>query len=94
MSDPIRFLAEVYKVQTLVDGGVRLVLDLPETAIMQMAQLAECQRFSVVLEIEARPCITGKVQSDNGEKQYNLAERKKRKSKWSAQERAETDGSS
>ena len=39
--DEIRFAATVYKVQTLVDGGVRVTLDLPETCIMQMAQLAE-----------------------------------------------------
>ena len=51
----IEFHATVYKVQTLTDGGVRLALDLPETAIMQMAQLAECQRFGVVLDIEAKP---------------------------------------
>lgn len=53
--DPIAFHATVYKVQTLADGGVRVYLDLPETAIMQMAQLAECQRFGVVLDVEATP---------------------------------------
>jgi hypothetical protein len=51
----IKFAATVYKVQTLVDGGVRLTLDMPETCIMQMAQLAECQRFGVVLEFVAKP---------------------------------------
>jgi hypothetical protein len=45
----IRFIAEVYKVQTLVDGGVRVTLDLPETAIPQMAMLAECQRDGIPL---------------------------------------------
>ncbi len=53
--EPIAFHATVYKVQTLADGGVRVYLDLPETAIMQMAQLAECQRFGAVLDIEATP---------------------------------------
>jgi len=53
MSDEITFHASVYKVQTLADGGVRVYLDLPETAIMQMAQLAECQRFGVVLDVSA-----------------------------------------
>lgn len=53
MSD-ITFDAVVYKVQTLVDNGIRVTLDLPETAIMQMAQLAECQRFGVMLEITAK----------------------------------------
>jgi hypothetical protein len=45
----IKFIAEVYKVQTLVDGGVRVTLDLPETAIPQMAMLAECQRDGIPL---------------------------------------------
>jgi len=52
-TEAIEFIAAVYKVQTLVDGGVRVTLDLPETAIMQMAQLAECQRFGVLLAITA-----------------------------------------
>ena len=50
----ISFEATVYKVQTLVDGGIRVTLDLPETAIAQMAQLAECQRLAAVLHVEAR----------------------------------------
>lgn len=55
MSDAITFTCQVYKVQTLVDGGVRVTLDLPETAITQMAQLAECQRWGVVLDVKATP---------------------------------------
>jgi hypothetical protein len=50
----ITFQAAVYKVQTLVDGGVRVTLDLPETAIMQMAQLAECQRMGVTLDVACK----------------------------------------
>ena len=50
----ITFQAAVYKVQTLVDGGVRVTLDLPETAIMQMAQLAECQRQGVTLDVACK----------------------------------------
>ena len=49
----ITFTASVYKVQTLVDGAVRVTLDLPETAIPQMAMLAECQREGIVLLFEA-----------------------------------------
>ena len=45
----IRFEAAVYKLQTLVDGGIRLTLDLPETAIPQMAMLAECKREGLPL---------------------------------------------
>ena len=50
----IRFEAIVYKLQTLSDGGIRLTLDLPETAIPQMAMLAETKREGVPLVFEAR----------------------------------------
>ena len=67
-AEPITFTATVYKVQTLAtDGGVRVALDLPETAIMQMAQLAECQRFGVVLDIEAVARPQEQLQAGNGE---------------------------
>ena len=58
-SEAIIFTATVYKVQTLVDGGVRLALDMPEDTIMQMAMLAECQRYGVVLRITAEPEVKG-----------------------------------
>ena len=52
----VRFQAAVYKVQTLVsDNGVRVAFDLPETAIMQMAMLAECQRAGVALDVVCTP---------------------------------------
>ena len=54
MTEPIEFIAEVYKVQTISDGGVRVTLDLPETAIPQMAMLAECQRQGICLDVEAK----------------------------------------
>ena len=50
----IKFEAIVYKVQTLADGGIRLTLDMPETAIPQMAMLAETKREGVPLVFEAR----------------------------------------
>jgi len=50
----IRFEAIVYKVQTLADGGIRLTLDMPETAIPQMAMLAETKREGVPLEFVAK----------------------------------------
>ena len=60
----IEFQAAVQKVQTLVDGGIRVTLDLPETATMQMAQLAECQRFGVVMQFFAIPAET-KIENRN-----------------------------
>lgn len=50
----IRFEAVVYKVQTLIDGGIRLTLDMPETAIPQMAMLAETKRYGIPLEFTAK----------------------------------------
>lgn len=61
MSETIKFVAEVIKVETMTDGSVRVKLGLPETAIAQMAMLAECQRQGIALEIEAKeaPKIDG-----------------------------------
>lgn len=52
MSD-IVFTAEVFKIQTILDGGVRVTLDLPETAIPQMAMLAEARREGIPLIFRA-----------------------------------------
>ena len=53
-SNEIKFQATVYKVQSLVDNGIRISLDLPEGATMQAAQLMEFQRFGVVLDFTAK----------------------------------------
>lgn len=50
----IVFEAIVQKVQTLADNGVRVTLDLPETAIMQMAMLAQAKINGLVLEVTVR----------------------------------------
>ena len=50
----IKFDAIVYKVQTLSDSGIRLTLDMPETAIPQMAMLAETKREGIPLEFTAK----------------------------------------
>jgi hypothetical protein len=50
---PIVFQATVAKVQTMVDGGLRVVLDLPETAIVQVGELMECKRQGVALNVKA-----------------------------------------
>jgi len=54
VENAIVFHATVYKVATLADGGLRITLDLPETAIAQAAMLMECKRESIPLIIEAR----------------------------------------
>ena len=45
----IVFVATVYKVQTLVDNGLRVTFDLSEGDIMQAAQLMECKREGIPL---------------------------------------------
>ena len=50
----ITFPATVYKVQTLIDGGVRVTLDLPEDCIPQMAMLAETKREGIPLIFTAK----------------------------------------
>jgi len=60
----VRFWATVAQVRTLADGGIRVTLDLPENAIMQAAQLMECKRAEVVLDMMAKPRVeNGKDQA-------------------------------
>ena len=50
----IKFGAIVYKIQTVTtDGGIRLTLDLPETAIAQAAMLMECRQQGIPLVFTA-----------------------------------------
>lgn len=51
----IRFECIVAKVQTLADGGIRAVFDLPETAVETMALLAYCQANAIALHAELAP---------------------------------------
>lgn len=50
----ITFPAEVKKVQTLVDGGIRVTLDLPESGVEIMGDLAKCQQNGIILKIQAK----------------------------------------
>jgi hypothetical protein len=67
MSEAIKCHATVYKVQTLVDKGPRITLDLPETEIMQMAMFAECQRMQVVLDVSAMPMEASVLNGDSAD---------------------------
>ena len=49
----ITFKAEVAKVQTMADGGVRVVLDLGEDGRRVMEALTECKQQGYYLAIEA-----------------------------------------
>ena len=47
----IAFVAQVAKVQILADGGLRVTLDLPESAILPVAELMVCKRDGQVLDV-------------------------------------------
>ena len=63
VAEQITFDAVVSKVSTLADGGIRLTLDLPETAVMAAAQLMECKRLEVALRVTVESVET---KADNG----------------------------
>ena len=76
MSDPIQFDATVYKVQTLVDYGLRVTLDLPETAIIAAAQLMALKREGVILHVS----IETDKQSESTGKENGVQKGRERKS--------------
>ena len=51
----IEFAAQVYKVATLADGGIRITLDLPDSYIPQTAMLMEIRRqmIPIIVSIKA-----------------------------------------
>lgn len=60
MNELIEFTAEIIKVQQLQnDLAIRITLDLPESMIMVMAQLAECKRAGALLKVQAEPILDG-----------------------------------
>ena len=55
--DVTQFWAIIGKVQTMADGGIRVYLDLPETALVEMAELAAYQINAVVVDVAIRPRV-------------------------------------
>jgi hypothetical protein len=53
----IKFQATVYKVQTLVDNGLRLTLDLSEKELNTAKAMMECKNRGALLEVAAVPVI-------------------------------------
>jgi hypothetical protein len=73
VSDAIRFQAQVSKVTTLADGGIRLVLDLAETEIEVAKQMMLARQQGAILEVAAVAVLQSLT---NGETETN--ERAKR----------------
>ena len=69
-SPAIVFSASVNQVRTLADGGLRIILDLPEDAIPQMAMLAECKRNGIYLKVSCEAVDNEKVKHERTRKQY------------------------
>jgi hypothetical protein len=62
----ITFEAQVARISTMADGGLRIVLDAGEDAILAAAQLMEAKRFGVAGTVTFRPMIaeqSGAVQN-------------------------------
>lgn len=66
MAGAIQFKAQIQKVQTLADGGLRVTLDFSESEIETAKELMECRRNGAILEIAAVPVFVEK------EKEYGL----------------------
>jgi len=81
------FWAQVSKAQTLADGGIRVTFDLPESAIVQMAELAAYQINGVVVDVIVRPRQDDCKAIENNA----LSTRQKRKSEWTTAQESSTD---
>jgi poly-gamma-glutamate capsule biosynthesis protein CapA/YwtB (metallophosphatase superfamily) len=73
-AEVIRFQAQVAKVQTLADGGIRLVLDLPETAIDTAAKMMQAKQAGAALEIAAVPVKVVKSKKTKGDSEFEVSE--------------------
>lgn len=58
----LEFLAAIYKVQTLADGGIRLTLDLPEDAIIEAAQLMTWKRDEEAVHVKVTTDDDARIQ--------------------------------
>lgn len=68
----IKAPAQIAKVQTLVDGGLRVTVDLAEDQVLAAAHLMECKRRGVPGWLIFRPdWDVLKEQSNEGESQRN-----------------------
>jgi len=66
--DAIRFQAQVFKVQTLIDGGLRLTLDIGQITPETIVALFDAKQPGIVLECAAVAIQPEKVKSDRGKR--------------------------
>lgn len=51
----IRFVAPVFQIRTLVDGGTNVTFSLSNNDLPAIAQLLECKQPGILLEVAAVP---------------------------------------
>jgi hypothetical protein len=71
MTDALRFVAQIIKVQTMQDMAIRVTFDLPESLTDIARDLMEAKRRGAILEIAAIPVeqvIEPKKQDEEQEK--------------------------
>ena len=73
MTKDLEFTCVIFRVRTMVDGGRRLELDLPEDSTMAMAACMEFQRTRAllkvtveVLEVQGKRTKRGRPPKDPG----------------------------
>jgi len=64
--EPLKFLAEIIRVQTMESNAIRVTMELSESETVLMAHLAECRRRGALLDIVAIPKIIEQVKESYG----------------------------
>ena len=70
MDEAIQFSAQVFKVATTINGGIRLTLDLSAADTVTITQIINAKRPGILLECA---CL-----AVNSEKEVNVSEPKRR----------------
>jgi hypothetical protein len=80
---PIRFQAQIIKIQTTTEGAIRLTLDMAETAIDTAGKLMQVRAKGGLLELAALPIdpVSLPVLQEKSENVIPMEKRTKRKSK-------------
>lgn len=77
----IRFQAQIFKVQTVVDGGLRVTLDLGQVSPETIVALFDAKQPGIILEVAALAVSIEKQQDNNA-----IPKGTERKSSWQTAE--------
>jgi hypothetical protein len=84
VTESATFTAQVARVQTLADGGLRVTLDLPEHEIEAAAMLMAFKVYGKVGRVTYAPVDEPEKQVETGDETGGVEKGPKRKSKWKA----------